>query len=185
MRTVRTMFFVAVLFVSLPSGAVPKNTSRFSPQTEPQKKVLPHDVLAYFSGAWSGKGKFATGEPIASDISFVPDLDNQCLLVREKEKPPNTFQFVGVWSMDSVSGDLVMLSAVHNSGARVFRSHGWQDGKIVFQSVPELRAQFGLERFTFERKSDATFDSTFEVSTDNGRTWRVGDRQEYTKVPSR
>ena len=33
----------------------------------------------------------------------------------------------------------------------------WHDGTIVFQSVPELRALWALERFTFERESTATF----------------------------
>jgi hypothetical protein len=111
-------------------------------------------MLTYFSGAWTEKGKFARGEVIASDITFTTDLQNQCLVTREREKPPNTFQFIGLWSMDSMSGNSVMLLASnHNSGARVFRNHGWQGGKILLQSGPELRASWALERFTFGRKS--------------------------------
>jgi hypothetical protein len=106
-------------------------------------------------------------------------------VVRQKERPPNTFEFVALWSMDSISEDVVMLLASnHYSGARIFRSHGWQDGTIVFQSVPELRALWALERFTFERESTTTFHATYEFSRDNGKTWQVGDRQTFTKQPS-
>lgn len=73
------------------------------------------------------------------------------------------------------------MASNHNGGARVFRSQGWSDDKIVFQSVPELRAFFSLERFTFEKKSNTKFDSIYEMSFDNGKTWKVGDRQEFNK----
>ena len=35
---------------------------------------------------------------------------------------------------------IMLLARNHNSGARIFRSHAWRYGKIVFQSAPELRA---------------------------------------------
>jgi hypothetical protein len=146
------------------------------------KAVLSPDIANYFNGDWAGKGKFTTGKDIESDFSFVPDLEGQCIVVRENERPPNTFEFVALWSMDSISEDLVMLLASnHDSGARIFRSHGWQDGRIVFQSVPELRASWALERFTFERESTTTFQATYEFSRDDGKTWQVGDQQTFTK----
>jgi hypothetical protein len=69
----------------------------------------------------------------------------------------------------------------HDSGTRVLRSHGWREGRLVFQSGPELRARWALERFTVERKSNVAFSATYEFSMDEGRTWRVGDRQVYTR----
>jgi hypothetical protein len=180
-----SVYFLA-FFLLLSSNIWPQSASRSSPTKPLQENLFPRDVLTYFSGAWTGKGKFAMGEVIASDITFTTDLQNQCLVMREREKPPNTFQFIGLWSMDSVSGNLVtLLASNHNSGARVFRSHGWQGSKIVLQSGPELRASWALERFTFGRKSSAVFDATYEFSKDDGRTWQVGDRQVYTKVSSR
>jgi hypothetical protein len=102
-----------------------------------QEALLPPDIVNYFNGDWAGKGKFTSGKDIESDFSFVPDLEGQCIVVRQKERPPNTFEFVALWSMDSISKDVVMLLASnHGSDARIFRSHGWQDGTIVFQSVP-------------------------------------------------
>ena len=151
----------------------------------PQKALLPPDIVDYFNGDWAGKGKFTSGKDIESDFSFVPDLEAQCIVVRQKERPPNTFNFIALWSMDSISKEVVMLLASnHDSGARIFRSQGWRDGTIVFQSVPELRALWARERFTFERESTSTFHATYEFSTDDGKTWQVGDRQTFTKQPS-
>jgi hypothetical protein len=181
-RTFQVTLLSVALYVSFSSNSSSGETS----QVTPPKKTLPHEILAYFSGTWSGKGNAGSGQAIESNFRFVPDLANQCLIVREQEKPPSSYRWIALWSTDSVSGDLVMLLTSNgNWGARVFRSLGWQNDKLVFQSVPELRAQFGLERFTYERKSDSTFDSTFEMSTDNGNTWRKGEHQVYTKVRSR
>lgn len=69
-----------------------------------------------------------------------------------------------------------------DSGAQLFRSNssGWQNGKIVFQSMPELKDTFALERFTFERQSNNSFLATYEMSRD-GKTWRIGDTQTFTR----
>ena len=145
---------------------------------------LPPGLISYFAGNWSGKGKFASsGKDLESDFSFVPDPETQSLLVRQKEKPPNTFRFVALWSIDSVSGQPVMLLVSnHDSGGRMFRSTGWNDGKIIFQSGPELHASFALERFTFERESTTVFHTTYEMSFDQGKNWTVGDHQTFTKA---
>ncbi|MGA8866630.1 MAG: hypothetical protein WB510_06655 [Candidatus Sulfotelmatobacter sp.] len=178
----RALFSLLFAMLSY-SGALSQASSRMA--QKPQKALLPPDVVQYFAGDWAGEGKFTTGKNIESDFSFVPELENQCVLVRQKEKPPNDFEFVALWSMDSVSGDLVMLLASnHDSGARVFRSQGWRQGQIVFQSVPDLRAYWAMERFTFERESPTTFHATYEMSMDNGKTWRVGDQQTFTKKSS-
>ena len=146
--------------------------------------AVPSDLISYFAGNWSGKGTFASsGKELKSEFSFVPDLENQCLVIRQKEKPPNTFQFVALWSVDSVSGlPVMLLTSNHDSGGRLFRSAGWKNGKIVFQSGPELHASFALERFTFERESTSVFHTTYEMSFDDGKTWMVGDHQTFTKL---
>ena len=152
------------------------------PQTQP-KPAISAAILAYFGGNWHGSGSFATGKPIASDMSFVPDLESQCLLVRAKERPPNTFQYIALWSTDSTSGNVVMmLASNHQSGGRLFRSSGWQNGPIAFQSVPALRATWALERFTFTRKTDSSFEATYEFSLDDGVSWKLGDRETFTRT---
>jgi hypothetical protein len=154
-----------------------------SPQTP--KGSLPADLVNYFAGTWTGKGAFEkSGRELASDYSFVPDLENQCLVVHQKEHPPNDFKFVALWSVDAPSGQVVMLMVSnHESGASQLRGSGWQDGKLVFQTVPEGASDLGLERFTFLRDSATSFHTTYEWSQDGGKTWSVGDRQSFTKSP--
>lgn len=146
------------------------------------KNRFPAELLEYFKGEWSGAGKFvASGKDVVSDFSFVADVENQTLIVHEKEHAPNTYHFIALWSIDSANGNLVMLFA-NDSGAELFRSESatWQKDKIVFQSAPELKAAFAFERFTFEWKSDNTFLATYEMSRD-GKTWRTGDTQMFTR----
>ena len=143
---------------------------------------FPPELLEYFKGDWSGAGKFAkSGRVVESDFSFVADAKNECLIVRQKERAPNTFQYLALWSFDPANNNLVMLST-GNSGAELLRSvsSGWQDGKLVFQSAPELKDPSGFERFTFERKSKDSFTATYEMSSD-GQTWRIGDIQTFTR----
>lgn len=145
-------------FEYLASKCIPIISNKTTP-----RKSIPTRCADLFQRCLGWKREICEGEVIASDITFTTDLQNQCLVMREREKQPNTFQFIGLWSMDSLSGNLVMLLASnHNSGARVFRSHGWQSGA----------------------KSSAVFDATYEFSKDDGSTWQVGDRQVYTKVSS-
>lgn len=140
--------------------------------------------LEYFVGDWSGVGKFSNDKDLTSEFNFTTNLENQCLVVRHEELPPHDFQFIALLSKDSATGNLVMLvTSNKNSGARLFRSDAgdWKDEKIVFQSTPELRSAFALERFTFERQSASSFKTTYEMSRDEGKTWRIGDKQVFTK----
>ena len=180
--SMKQILFVLTLFLV---GQFLSTLQSFSQTAQTSETALPPDMVSYFNGNWAGKGKFSSGKDVEASVSFVPDLGTQCVVVRQKEKPPNTFEFIALWSVDSVSKDIVMLLASnHNSGARTFRSHGWRDGTIVFQSVPELRALWAFERFTFARESATIFHATYEFSRDDGKTWQVGDRQTFTKQPS-
>ncbi len=195
-----TVFYAGILISSVfCQSSVPPESKADTPRilrpTQPQvssnrqsqKTNFPSALVEYFKGDWSGAGKFAgNGKEVQSDFSFVPDIENQCLVVRQKERSPNTFQFIALWSIDSSNGNLVMiLTSNHNSGARLFRGENdggkWQNGeKLVFQSTPELRAGFALERLTFERQSDASFLATYEMSRDR-KNWKTGDTQTFTR----
>lgn len=144
---------------------------------------LPINISAYFAGSWSGTGTFASGKPISSDVTFEPILDGEALLMRGKERSPNRFAYVALWSVDTSSGKpVVQLTSNLGSGARLFRSDGWNGGTLVVQSVPELRSYFALERFTFDRLTERTYVATYSFSRDSGATWKVGDRQTFNKV---
>jgi hypothetical protein len=172
-----------LLFVLVASFASALPKSPTVPQPTP-KGSLPADMVSYFAGTWTGKGAFArSGKELASDYRFVPDIENQCLVVHQKEKPPNDFEFVALWSVNSDSGQLVMLLVSnHEAGASVLHGSGWQDGKLVFQTVPKSPSDLGLERFTFQRDSATAFHTMYEYSQDGGKTWAVGDRQSFTKT---
>lgn len=149
------------------------------------KGALPPDMVAYFAGNWTGSGAFAkSGKPLASDYSFAPDIENQCLVVHQKEKLPNDFEFVALWSVNSNTGELVMLLVSnHESGASVLHGSGWQAGRLSFETAPEDPKISARERFTFYRDSATAFHTMYEWSGDGGKTWAVGDRQSFTKVP--
>jgi hypothetical protein len=175
--------FELLLLALIPSfaSALPKSPTVLEPTP---KGSLPADLVSYFAGTWTGKGAFArSGKELASDYSFVPDIENQCLVVHQKEKPPHDFEFVALWSVNADTGQLVMLLVSnHEGGASVLRGSGWQEGKLVFQTVPESPSDLGLERFTFQRDSATAFHTMYEYSQDGGKTWAVGDRQSFTKT---
>lgn len=183
------VFYIVVSATSVLSQASvtpeTKATARENVQPAPlqtQKTNFPPELLEYFKGDWSGVGRFTkSGKEVASDFSFAPDLENQSLVVHEKERAPNTYHFIALWSFDSATGNLMMFLA-DDSGAELFRSGSgcWQDNKIIFQSTSELKANSALVRFTFERKSNNSFLATYEMSRD-GKTWRIGDSQTFTR----
>lgn len=72
--------------------SVTPKTKPFAPQQVSSSQQVPEnhfppELLEYFKGDWSGAGKFAkSGKDVASDFSFVADMENQCLVVRQKER---------------------------------------------------------------------------------------------------
>lgn len=146
------------------------------------KPTLPASLGEYFAGRWNGSGTFArNGAPVASSFEFEPRLDGEAMRIRHAEKAPNSFAYDAILTVDSVRGDLVMLMASNNKGGgRLFRSAGWQGDTLVFQSGPELRTGFALERISFHRQGTGSFKATYEMSRD-GATWRVGDAQVFVK----
>lgn len=160
--------------------------SAVTPQNTPVQRVVPAlstEFVDYLAGDWTGSGTFTrTGKPVESTFRFQPSHDREVLIVEHAEKEPNRFAYSGVISMDSVTGKPVFLMASNNKGgARLFRSEGWQDGRLVFETDPALQAWFARERISFIRKGDRAFKATYEMSRDNGATWRTGDEQDFTK----
>ena len=149
----------------------------------PSAPTLPGDITGYFTGSWAGSGLFVrSGKPVESTFDFEAAHDGEAILVRHVELAPNSFAYSGVISMDSVSGKPVFLMASNKKGgARLFRSAGWQGDTITFEADPALQAWFARERITFVRKSDRAFKATYEMSRDNGATWRTGDEQDFVK----
>jgi hypothetical protein len=182
----RTFLFIFLVTALTVAGRSQEGKTA-SPATTPvpQQKAdppirLPGDLVQFFSGEWSGVGEFASGKKIEADVSFTADLDNQWLIYRHADRPPNRYKALGVWGFEYSSKTFTMILNDNFGGSRLFSSDGWRDGKIIFFKQGAISPQKGVapaqnqERFTFERQADQAFKMTYEVSKD-GVTWRLGD----------
>lgn len=167
------------------AAAVPVNPANRDRAAAPAPKrpMLPSSVSGYFKGQWTGSGKFVgTGKALQSLYDFEPGLGGEDMIVAYREMKPATFAYNGLLSVDSNTGELVLMMAANlKGGARLFKSPGWIGDRLVFQSVPALKTWFGLERLSFWREAPDRFRATYELSVDNGLTWHVGDDQTFTR----
>lgn len=152
---------------------------------------LPADLVAFFTGEWTGKGAFASGKPIEAKVTFTPDLQGKWLVVRQVDQPPNAFQTLSLWGMAPASQGLVMSLHDNVGGLRLFTSEGWRDGKVTFDHATPFPAPptppARQERFTYERLSPVSFRFTYEVRADEqagSQAWRLGDSLMFSKVPA-
>jgi hypothetical protein len=128
------------------------------------------NLFAYFTGPWHCAGAFASGKPIASTVTFTPDLDNHWLQYRHDDDPPNRFHALSLWGTDAKTNHLVSVLVDNFGGMRVFASPtGWDAHTVVFQN------DAGHDRFTYTVDTPAAFRMRYEVSRDSGRTWSLGD----------
>lgn len=149
-------------------GALPV----LSAQTPPP--ALPSDLTAFFSGAWTGMGAFASGKPIEADVTFAPELGGRWLAYRHRDRPPGRYEALGLWGADPATGGLLMTLHDNGGGFRRFEAGGWKEGRLVFTCGVR-------ERFTFERQGDG-FRMTYEVSRD-GQAWRLVDALTFQRKP--
>jgi hypothetical protein len=147
-----------------------------------RRPVFSPDPYHYLLGHWVGEGRFErSGKPLQSTLEVSIASRGEALELREEERPPNTFTYVGLLTLDS-AGRLVMLMAGSNGGgARLFNAVENTPTRLVLQSEPQLRAWFGLERITLDERDADHLAATYEISSDNGASWRVGDRQIYSR----
>ncbi|MFJ6025420.1 hypothetical protein ACIQC9_12590 [Brevundimonas sp. NPDC092305] len=183
--TFATLSCVAVL--SMASTAVVAQTPSPPAATQPPapRPTLSADISSYFEGRWAGSGTFTrSGKPLTSVFEFTTALGGEALQVRHQEDPPLIFGYLGLISIDSVSHDVVLLLAGNQSGgARLMRSKGWTGDTLIFESGAGLRVWFARERITFQRLDADHFRATYEMSADDGLTWRSGDVQTFSRVP--
>lgn len=150
----------------------------------PVRPTLPATISNWLAGDWTGEGTFTrSGEPVASTFRFRTVLDGEAMTVEHAEIAPASFAYRGVISVDSRSGDVVMVMASNKGGGgRVLRSEGWIGETLAFEATPELHAWFARERITFERQGPDRFRATYEMSRDGGVTWRSGDVQTFERT---
>jgi hypothetical protein len=171
----------------LAQPAVPPAAAPATPPAAAAKRVakatgLPEGIRDYFSGSWSGSGQFASGKPLASTFTFEPVLDGEALFVRHAEKAPQKFAYLGMWSVDTEDGDVVMMLAGNlKGGARPFRSSGWEGDTLTFAPDKSLQTWWAMEKIVFTRESPTRFKAKYQMSRDGGANWGGGDEQTFTK----
>jgi len=139
------------------------------------KYLLSHELVSFFTGSWSGEGKFSNGEEIKADLKFEVTLDSAWMSQKHTTRPPYQYKATSMWGFDQVSGEFVVYSFDNMKGCRKFSSNGWKDGKLVLASSEHYEG-LGLyfERFVFEKISKDRFKFTYEKSQ-NTLDWVMGD----------
>ncbi|MBB6610133.1 hypothetical protein H7F15_03700 [Pontibacter sp. Tf4] len=150
-------------------------------QSAPQKPSK--ELVQFFSGKWTGEGKFASGKVIAATLNFSTALDGGWLTHDHTDIAPNTYKATSWWGTDPQSGRFVAYIFDNNSGHRLFESEGWQDGRLVL-TTQQAHPKGGImwQHFIYEKLSDTSFKMTFEVSKD-GAEWRMIDYLVFNKAP--
>jgi hypothetical protein len=93
-----------------PATAAPQASLQPAP-----RRTLPEPVKAYFSGNWSGSGKFtSSGRPLESTLSFELAAGGEAILVKHAEKAPDKFAYSALLSIDTKNGSPVLLMAANN-----------------------------------------------------------------------
>lgn len=156
--------------------------SAFSPAPAATADSVP-PWRTFFAGHWGCHGAFASGKPIAADVTFTPELDGRWLQYRHADRPPTTYQALGLWGSVDSSGRVVTVLHDNFGGMRRFASTGWRDGTLRFVRDSLDRAPAG-ERFTFRRSSDASFWFAYEVNRPGAAGWVLGDSLTCRREPA-
>lgn len=181
-RTSIVLFAIILFFsaVEAQSNATTKIQASSTSANPTQPMPLPADLAAFFSGEWTGAGKFASGKEISADVKFESVLDNQWLLYSHQDRPPNKYKVLGMWGYERGSDKFVMIVEDNFGGSRRFESGGWKDGKVVFVHSVSTAAVSYSERFTFERVAERSFKMSYETNRD-GNAWLLGDYLIFTR----
>lgn len=159
----------ALLLVAAPSAR--------AQSAPPRPATLDSSLVAAFSGRWSCAGAFASGRPIASDVTLTSELDGRALLLRHDDRAPSRWRALAMWMADS--GGTVRATLYDNGSPapRVFVATPW-DGKsfaLVSQPASGAAPSARRERFTYVAPSRDSIGFAYEVSQDGSR-WALGDR---------
>ena len=133
-------------------------------------------------GRWRGQGRFAaSGKPLSSIMTFAVTAGGKAISVEAAEEAPNTFAYGALWSIGKGGDGLIMTLVADEGDPSLYRSKGWVGDRMIFEPDHRFGDGPGGDRFTYDRTADEGFSITYEFSRD-GRTWRVGDRQTFTRI---
>src|ERR1051325_7749131 len=93
----KTLLFLSLLVIllSFNTKSLAQKPSKMGDevQTKPATKpaspfASPAELVEFYTGTWEGKGKFADGKPIAADVTYTTELDNQWLVFHHADRTP-------------------------------------------------------------------------------------------------
>lgn len=107
--------------------------------------------LARFVGRWSCKGHFATGKPIAAELSIDADPLSGALIIHHDDLPPAGYHSLEVWTPNKSGSGLRAALSDKFSGMRWFESTGWTGDVLTW-----VRTENGapVEEFAYEFKAN-------------------------------
>lgn len=135
---------------------------------------LPAALRQFFAGRWQCSGAFASGRPIAADVTIADELEGHWLEVRHTDRAPNRYAAIALWGQPAGARGPVAVITDNFGGLRRFASDGWRDGTIVFVNDSVAAARPAAERFVYRRAAADTFNMRYERTRD-GATWVLGD----------
>ena len=168
------------------AGAQAASASPPAPPLAAEGQPFLPTSFGFSEGSWTGSGNFVRGnKPLQSTYRFESVSDGQGLLVRHQEQLPHTFSFVGLWSVDTRSGDVVMMLASNlKGGARMFRSSGWQGATLTFRpNCPPADLVCARADYDLAPRREQRGRRRHELSRD-GVNWGGGDFQTFTRDPA-
>lgn len=124
------------------------------------------------TGRWTCHGVFpATGKTIDASLRFEPDLQGTALVKHHDDTSPSaSYHALEAWGYDATTHRYRATILDSVGGARLFSSDGWKDGRLVWQSAPEVQP---AQRFIYVREPGKGLRIDWEVQRDGG--YVVGD----------
>lgn len=101
----------------------------------------PFGDFSDLQGAWTCHGVFpASGKTIDSTVRFALDLDGKALVKHHDDtSPPALYHALEAWGYDAKNQRYNATILDSFGGARLFSSEGWKDGRLVWNSAPEVK----------------------------------------------
>lgn len=137
--------------------------------------------FSFFIGVWKGKGEFHNGKPIEATLKFEKSLDNRWIISSHKDFPPNKFEAISLWPLNSKNTEDLKIYMFDSFGShRKFSTKGWVNDEVVLISETDNEGIWKWQKFKFSKTSDVSFKMVFEVSPD-GEEWMMIDYLNFVK----
>lgn len=125
-----------------------------------------------YEGRWRCEGRFfASGTPVASELTMSADPASGVFLVRHDDSAPAAYHSPELWTADPDGRGLHAAVTDQFSGLRVFRSPPVKDGVIAFGRPEGAVTQ---EEFRYTLADPATLRVDWSVAR-AGQPLRLGD----------